>query len=199
MSNDRVLPQLDVFEKTRWSAEVELQRDSNAANQFLAEHPQYFNSDANSAAMLGWLKFQQVPVTVKNLTVAFRVLSADGKLETRSVQRVDIEPEAVDNTRGINKMDVKDTTILRYRVEDTPLNRKLVERDYAARQALCRIGDNPKKTALGTMHRKSLQDEHESRDDAAYLEARQKVIIQNPRLRKDSIEMNRKITEILNA
>jgi hypothetical protein len=199
MSNERILPQLDAFEKTRWRREVELQRDSNAANQFLAGHPQYFNSDANSAAMLGWLKFQRVPVTVKNLTVAFRVLSADGKLETGSVQQVDITPESIDTTRGINKMDVKDTAIMRYRVEDTPLNRKLVERDYAARQVLCRIGDNPKKTALGAMHRKSLQDERESRDNVAYLEARQQAILQNPRLRKDSIEMNRKITEILNA
>jgi hypothetical protein len=192
------LPQLDAFEETRWSPEVEMQRDSNAANQFLAEHPDYFNSDANGAAILSWLKFQQVPVSVKNLEIAFRVLSADGKLESFPVQ-IDSEPETVDTTRGLNKMDVKDTTIIRYRVEDTPLNRKLVERDYAARQQLCRIGDNPKKTALGAMHRQSLQDEHESRDNAAYLEARQKVILHNPHLRKDSIEMNRKITEILNA
>ena len=91
-----VLPQLDAFEETRWSREVELQRDSNAATQFLAEHRDYFNSDANSETMLGWLKFQRVPVTVKNLTIAFRVLSADGKLETPSVQQVDIEPEPVD-------------------------------------------------------------------------------------------------------
>src|ERR1700678_2392606 len=106
MINERILPQLDAFEKTRWSPEVELQRDSNAANQFLAEHPQYFNSDANSKTMLGWLTFQQVPVTLKNLTVAFRVLSADGKLETPSVQQ-DIEPEIVGTTQGITKTDVK--------------------------------------------------------------------------------------------
>jgi hypothetical protein len=198
MSNERILPQLDAFEKTRWSLEVEQQRDTNAANQFLEKHPEYFNSDANGDALRDWLKFQQVPVTLKNLTIGFRVLSADGKLETPSVQRVDIEPEAVDNTRGIKKLAVKDTTILRYKAEDTPLNRKLVARDYASRQALCRIGDNPKKTALGAMHRKSLQDEHESRDDAAYLKARQQVILQNPRLRKDSVEMNKKICEILN-
>jgi hypothetical protein len=198
MSHERILPQLDAFEKTRWSPEVELQRDSNAATQFLAEYPQYFNSDANSEAMLGWLKFQHVPITVKNLTLGFRVLSAEGKLETPSVQ-ANIEPETVDTTQGITKMEVKDTTILRYKAPDTPLNRQLLDREYLARQQLCRIGDNPKKTALGAMHRKSLRDEHESRDDAAYLEARQKVIIQNPRLRKDSIEMNRKITEILNA
>jgi hypothetical protein len=198
MSHERILPQLDAFEKTRWSAEVEQQRDLNAANQFLKEHPEYFNSDANSKIIFDWLKVQQVPITVKNLTVGFRALSADGKLESFPVQ-MDSEPEPVDTTRGINKMDVKDTTILRYRVEDTPLNRKLVERDYAARQALCRIGDNPKKTALGTMHRQSLRNEHESRDNAAYLDARQKVILENPHLRKDSIEMNRKITEILNS
>ena len=196
MSNERILPQLDSFEKTRWTAEVEMQRDSNAATQFLEEHPNYFNSDANSQAMLAWLKFQQAPVTVKNLTVAFRVLSAEGKLESFPVQK---DSEPVDTTRGINKMDVKDTTIIRYRVEDTPLNRKLVERDYASRQALCRIGDNPKKTALGAMHRKSLQDEHEPRDSGAYLKARQQAILQNPHLRRDSVEMNRKITEILNS
>ena len=195
---DRTLPQLDAFEKTRWSQEVEMQRDLNAATQFIAEHPQYFDSDVNSETMRAWLKFQQVPVTVKNLTVAFRVLSADGKLETPSVQQ-DIEPEIVDTTQGIRKLAVKDTTVLRYKAEDTPLNRKLVARDYASRQALCRIGENPKNTALGSMHRKSLQDEHESRDDAAYLEARQKVILENPRIRKDSIEMNKKICEILNS
>ena len=199
MSNERILPQLDAFEKTRWTAEVELQRDTNAANQFLEKHPEYFNSDANSETMLGWLKFQRVPVTVKNLTIAFRVLSADGNLETRPSIKAEIEPEHVDTTRRINKMDVKDTTVLRYRAIDTPLNRQLVDRDYAARQALCRIGDNPKKTALGAMHRQSVRDEHESKDNAAYLEARQKVILQNPHLRKDSIEMNRKITEILNS
>jgi hypothetical protein len=196
----RILPQLDAFEKTRWSPEVELQRDSNAATQFLAEHPQYFNSDNNSAAMLGWLKFQRVPVTMKNLTVAFRVLSAEGKLETYPVEETEPEStETVDTTRGITKFAVKDTTVIRYQAPDTPLNRQLVGRDYASRQALCRIGNDPKKTALGAMHRKSLQDEHESRDNAAYLEARQKVILQNPHLRKDSIEMNRKITEILNS
>ena len=197
MSNERILPQLDAYEKTRWSPEVEVQRDSNAATQFLAEHPQYFNSDDNSKTMLGWLKFQQVPVTLKNLSVAFWVLSAEGKLETRPVQET--EPEPVDTTRGINKMDVKDTTILRYRAIDTPLNRQLVDRDYASRQALCRIGDNPKNTALGAMHRQSLRDEHESRDNTAYLEARQQAILQNPHLKKESVEMNRKITEILNS
>ena len=162
--SDRTLPQLDAFEKTRWSREVEQQRDLNAATQFLAEHPQYFDSNGNSETMRAWLNFQQVPVTVKNLTVAFRVLSADGKLETPSVQQ-DIEPETVDTTQGITKTDVKGTTVLRYKAADTPLNRQLVDRDYAARQQLCRIGDNPKKTALGAMHRKSLQDEHESRED----------------------------------
>ena len=197
MSNDRILPQLDSFDEIRWSPEVEQQRDSNAANQFLSGHPQYFNSDANGQTMLAWLKFQQAPATLKNLTVGFRVLSAEGKLETRPVQET--EPEIVDTTRGINKMDVKDTTIIRYRVEDTPLNRKLVDRDYLARQQLCRIGDNPKKTVLGAMHRKSLQDEHESRDNVAYLEARQQAILQNPHLKKESVEMNRKITEILNS
>jgi hypothetical protein len=197
MSHERVLPQLDAFDATRWSAEVEQQRDLNAVNQFLAEHPQYFNSDNNSAAMLAWLKFQRVPVTVKNLTIAFRVLSADGKLESFPVQK-NSEPETVDTTRGIIKTEVKGTTVLRYKAPDTPLNRKLVERDYAARQVLCRIGDNPKKTALGTLHRKSLQDEHESRDDVAYWAARQRVILEHPRLRKDSIEMNKKICEILN-
>ena len=192
-----ILPQLDVFEETRWSAEVEQQRDLNAVNQFLGEHPVYFDSEANGATIFGWLRFQRVPVTVKNLAVAFRVLSAEEKLETRPVQET--ESEIVNTTRGINKMDVKDTTIIRYRVEDTPLNRKLVERDYASRQALCRIGDNPKKTALGAMHRKSLQDEHEPRDSGAYLKARQQAILQNPHLRRDSVEMNRKITEILNS
>jgi hypothetical protein len=198
MSHESVLPQLDAFEATRWSAEVEKQRDLNAVNQFLAEHPHYFNSNANSAAMLAWLKFQRVPVTLKNLTVAFRVLSAAGKLESIPVQ-MNSEPEPVDTTQGITKTEVKGTTVLRYKAPDTPLNRQLVDRDYLARQQLCRIGDNPKKTALGAMHRKSLQDEHESRDNAAYLEARQQAILQNPRLRKDSVELNRKITEILNA
>jgi hypothetical protein len=149
--------------------------------------------------MLSWLKFQQAPVTLKNLTVAFRVLSAGGKLETRSVQQMESEPEPVEITRGVIKVGVKGGTMLRYKAPDTPLNRQLVDRDYLARQQLCRIGDNPKKTALGAMHRKSLQDEHESRDDAAYLKARQTVILENPHLRKDSIEMNRKITEILNS
>ena len=195
--SDRILPQLDAFDKVRWSPEVEKQRDSNAANQFLAEHPQYFNSDSNGDTMLAWLRFQRVPVTVKNLTIAFRVLTADGKLETRPLQET--EPEPVDTSRGITKLAVKDTTVIRYKAPDTPLNRQLVERDYASRQALCRIGDNPKKTALGAMHRKSLQDEHESRDNVAYLEARQQVILQNPHLKKDSVEMNRKITEILNS
>jgi hypothetical protein len=192
-----ILPQLDVFEETRWSAEVEQQRDLNAVNQFLGEHPVYFDSEANGATIFGWLRFQRVPVTVKNLAVAFRVLSAEEKLETRPVQET--ESEIVNTTRGINKMDVKDTTIIRYRVEDTPLNRKLVDRDYLARQQLCPIGANPKKTALGAMHRQSLRDEHESRDNVAYLEARQQAILQNPHLKKDSVEMNRKITEILNS
>jgi hypothetical protein len=197
--SDRILPQLDAFEKTRWSAEVELQRDSNAATQFLSEHPQYFNSDNNSAAMLGWLKFQRVPVSVKNLAIAFRVLSADGKLESFPVQQVEIGPETVDTTRGINKMDVKDTTILRYRAIDTPLNRQLVDRDYLARQQLCRIGNDPKKTALGAMHRLSLRDEHESKDNAAYLVARQRVILENPKIPRDSERFSRLVQEILNA
>jgi hypothetical protein len=198
MSNERILPQLDAFEKTRWNRDVEQQRDTNAANQFLEKHPEYFNSDANGAALRDWLKFQQVPTTVKNLEIAFRVLSADGKLESFPVQ-VEIEPTPVDKTRGIIKTEVKGTTVLRYKAPDTPLNRKLVESDYLARQQLCRIGENPRKSVLGGLHRKSLQDEHESRDNDAYLAARQKAILENPRIRKDSIEMNRKITEILNS
>jgi hypothetical protein len=193
----KILPQLDAFESVRWNAEVEQQRDLNAVNQFLTQHKDYFNSDANSGVMLGWLKFQQVPVTVKNLTVAFRVLSADGKLETLPAEQT--EPAIVTEKWEPNRMDVKDTTVLRYRVEDTPLNRKLVDHDYAARQALCPVGANPKKSALGAMHRQSLQDEHESRDNSAYLAARQQAILENPHLRRSSVEMNRKIAEILKS
>jgi hypothetical protein len=197
MSHEQILPQLDAFEKIRWNAEVERQRDLNATNQFLAVHPQYFDSDANSEAMLGWLRFQRAPVTLKNLTVAFRVLSADGKLETFPAKQT--EPEPVTEKWEPKRMGVKDTAVLTYRAEDTPLNRELLKRDYAARYALCPLGANPKKTELGAMHRKSLQDERGSKDNAAYLEARQQAVLQNPRLRRDSAEMNRKIVEILNS
>jgi hypothetical protein len=197
MSHDKVLPQLDAFEKIRWNAEVEQQRDLNATNQFLAEHPQYFNSDANGATMLGWLRFQRAPVSLKNLSVAFRVLSAERKLETFPVQQT--EPKTVTEKWEPKRMGVKDTAVLTYRAEDTPLNRELLKRDYAARYALCPLGANPKKTELGAMHRKSLQDERGSKDNAAYLEARQQAILQNPRLRRDSAEMNRKTVEILDS
>jgi hypothetical protein len=192
-----VLPQLDAFEETRWSAEVEQQRDLNAVNQFLGEHPEYFDSDANSATIFGWLRFQRVPVTVKNLAVAFRVLSADGKLDHFPAEPMD--PAIVSGKWEPTRLGVKDTTVLIYRAEDTPLNRELLKRDYAARYALCPIGQNPKKTALGALHRQSVREEHESRDNVAYFEARQQAILQNPHLKKDSVEMNRKITEILNS
>ena len=82
MNTLRVIPTLDQFEARRWSPEVEEQRDAYAAEQFVADTPQFYRSPRNRDLLLGWLTEQGVPITFRNLTVAFRALLADGGLES---------------------------------------------------------------------------------------------------------------------
>src|ERR1700733_16166388 len=120
MNTPRVIPTLDQFETKRWSPEVEAQRDTYAAEQFVADTPQFYRSPKNSELLLGWLAGHGVPITFRNLTVAFRVLLADGVLE--SCPTVEAQSEPPDDSRGVEKM--TSTVKLHHTCPDTPLNRQ---------------------------------------------------------------------------
>jgi hypothetical protein len=155
MNTERVIPTLDQFEAKRWSPEVEAQRDTYAAERFVADTPQFYRSPRNSELLLGWLAGQGVPITRRNLTVAFRVLLADGVLE--SLPTVQMPTEPLDTSRGVQKMN--STVKLHHTCPDTPLNRQLLAEEILGRYSWCPIGVDPKKTELGRQYKMSIQEE----------------------------------------
>ena len=188
MNTERVIPTLDQFEAKRWSPEVEAQRDTYAAEQFVADTPQFYRSPKNSELMLGWLAGQGVPITRRNLAVAFRVLLADGVLE--SCPTAQVQPEPLDNSRGVQKMN--STVKLHHTCPDTPLNRQLLAEEILGRYSWCPIGVDPKKTELGRQYKISVREEAAAKGrPAGWLDARAKVAMGHPNVKRDSAEFNR--------
>ena len=188
MNTLRVIPTLDQFEAKRWSPEVEEQRDAYAAEQFVADTPQFYRSARNRDLLLGWLAGQGVPITLRNLTVAFRVLLADGVLESRPT--VQEQPEPLDNSRGVQKM--TSTVKLHHTCPDTPLNRQLLAEEILGRYSWCPIGVDPKKTELGRQYKVSIREEAAAKGrPAGWLEARAKVAMEHAHVKRDSVEFNR--------
>jgi hypothetical protein len=183
-----VIPTLDQFEARRWSPEVEAHRDAYAAEQFVADTPQFYRSPRNRDLLLGWLTEQGVPITRRNLTVAFRVLLADGVLE--SCPTVQTQPEPLDNSRGVKRMN--STVKLHHTCPDTPLNRRLLAEEILGRYSWCPIGADPKKTELGRQYRVSIREEAAAKGrPAGWLEARAKVAMEHANVKRDSAEFNR--------
>ena len=179
MNTLRVIPSLDQFEARRWSPEVEEQRDAYAAEQFVADTPQFYRSPRNRDLLLGWLTEQGVPITLRNLTVAFHVLLADGVLESRPTVEAQPQPQPPDNSRGVQKM--TSTVKLHHTCPDMPLNRQL-----------CPIGVDPKKTELGRQYKVSLREEAAAKGrPAGWLDARAKVAMEHANVKRDSVEFNR--------
>jgi hypothetical protein len=188
MSTERVIPTLDQFEAKRWSPEVEAQRDTYAAEQFVADTPQFYRSPRNRDLMLGWLKEQSVPITRRNLTVAFRVLLADSVLE--SCPTVEAQPEPLDNSWGVQKMN--STVKLHHTCADTPQNRQLLAEEILGRYSWCPIGVDPKKTELGRQYKTSVREEAAAKGrPAGWLDARAKVAMEHANVKRDSVEFNR--------
>jgi hypothetical protein len=188
MNTGRVIPTLDQFEAKRWSPEVEAQRDTYAAEQFVADTPQFYRSPKNSEQLLGWLKGHGVPITRRNLTVAFRVLLEDGALESRPIAQE--QPQPPDNSRGVQKMN--STVKLHHTCPDTPLNRQVLAEEILGRYSWCPIGVDPKKTELGRQHRISVREEAAAKGrPAGWLEARAKVAMERANVKRDSVEFNR--------
>ncbi|MGC1626996.1 MAG: hypothetical protein WA735_09035 [Candidatus Acidiferrales bacterium] len=188
MNTLRVMPTLDQFEARRWSSEVEEQRDAYAAEQFVADTPQFYRSPRNRDLLLGWLTERGVPITLRNLTVAFRVLLADGALESRPT--VEAQPEPPDNSWGVQKM--TSTVKLHHTCPDTPLNRQLLAEEILGRYSWCPIGVDPKKTELGRQYKVSIREEATAKGrPAGWLDARAKVAMEHANLKRDSVEFNR--------
>jgi hypothetical protein len=188
MNTQRVLPTFDQFETERWSPEVEAHRDTYAAEQFVADTPQYYRSPRNSELLIGWLAGQGVPITRRNLTVAFRVLLADGVLESCPTEEAQSQPP--DNSRGVQKMN--STVKLHHTCPDTPLNRQLLAEEILGRYSWCPIGVDPKKTELGRQYKVSIREEAAAKGrPAGWLDARAKVAMEHANLKRDSVEFNR--------
>src|ERR1700733_11086748 len=188
MNTLRVIPTLDRFEARRWSPEVEAQRDTYAAEQFVADTPQFYRSPRNRDLLLGWLTAHGVPITRRNLTVAFRVLLADGVLESQPT--VQAQTEQPDNSRGVQK--ITSTVKLHHTCPDTPLNRKLLAEEILGRYSWCPIGVDPKKTELGRQYKVSIREEAAAkRRPAGWLAARAKVAMEHANVKRDSMEFNR--------
>jgi hypothetical protein len=194
MNTQRVIPTLDQFEAKRWSPEVEAHRDTYAAQQFVADTPQFYRSPLNRDLLLGWLAGQRVPITFRNLTVAFRVLLADGVLESRPI--VEAQPEPLDNTRGVQKMN--STVKLHHTCPDTPLNRQLLAEEILGRYSWCPIGVDPKKTELGRQYKVSIREEAAAKGrPEGWLDARAKVAMEHASVKRDSAEFNRLVAREL--
>jgi hypothetical protein len=188
MNTERVTPTLDQFEAKRWSPEVEAQRDTYAAEQFVADTPQFYRSPRNKDLLLGWLTERGVPITRRNLTVAFRVLLEDGVLE--SYPTVQEQPESPDNSRRVQKMN--STVKLHHTCPDTPLNRQLLAEEILGRYSWCPIGVDPKKTELGRQYRVSIRENTAAKGrPAGWLDARAKVAMAHANVKRDSVEFNR--------
>jgi hypothetical protein len=184
------LPQLDKFESKRWSPEVEAQRDTYAAQQFVEDTPQFYRTPRNRDLLLGWLAEQEVPITRRNLTIAFRTLLADGVLEDED--GAISEPLPPDNSRGVQKMNSTSTVRLHHTCPDTPLNRQLLADEILGRYAWCPIGVDPKKTELGRQYKMSVQEEKAAKGSpAGWLDARAKVAMEHANVKRDSVEFNR--------
>jgi len=183
-----VIPTLDQFEAKRWSPEVEAHRDAYAAEQFVADTPRFYCSPKNSELLLGWIAGHGVPITRRNLTVAFRVLLADGVLESRPT--VQEQPAPPDNSRGVQKMN--STVKLHHTCPDTPLNRKLLAEEILGRYSWCPIGVDPKKTELGRQYKVSIREEAAAKGrPEGWLDARAKVAMEHANVKRDSVEFNR--------
>ena len=194
MNTLRVIPTLDRFEARRWSPEVEAQRDTYAAEQFVADTPQFYRSPRNRDLLLGWLTAHGVPITRRNLTVAFRVLLADGVLESQPT--VQAQTEQPDNSRGVQK--ITSTVKLHHTCPDTPLNRKLLAEEILGRYSWCPIGVDPKKTELGRQYKVSIREEAAAkRRPAGWLAARAKVAMEHANVKRDSMEFNRLVVSEL--
>jgi hypothetical protein len=194
MNTERVIPTLDQFEAKRWSPEVEAHRDAYAAEQFVADTPQFYRSPRNRDLLLGWLAGQGVPITRRNLAVAFRVLLADGVLDSRPT--VQEQPEPLDNSRGVQKM--TSTVKLNHTCPDTPLNRQLLAEEILSRYSWCPIGVDPKKTELGRQYKVSIREEAAANTrPAGWLEARAKVAMEHANVKRDSVEFNRLVAREL--
>jgi hypothetical protein len=190
MNTERVIPTLDQFEAKRWSPEVEAQRDTYAAEQFVADTPQFYRSPRNRDLLLGWLTEQGVPITRRNLTVAFRVLLAGGVLE--SCPTVQEQPQPLDTSRGVQKMNSTSTVKLHHTCPDTPLNRQLLAEEILGRYSWCPIGVDPKKTELGRQYKISIREEAAAKErPAGWLDARAKVAMEHANVKRDSVEFNR--------
>ncbi len=191
MNTERVIPTLDQFEAKRWSPEVEAQRDTYAAEQFVADTPQFYRSPKNSELMLGWLAGQGVPITRRNLAVAFRVLLADGVLE--SCPTAQVQPEPPDNSRGVQKMSSTSTVKLHHTCPDTPLNRAVTCRRNSRSLLMvpdrCRPQENGVGTAIQNQH--SRGSSREGTPSGGWLEARAKVAMEHANVKRDSVEFNR--------
>jgi hypothetical protein len=188
MNTERVIPTLDQFEAKRWSPEVEAQRDTYAAERFVADTPQFYRSPKNSELLLGWLAGQGVPITRRNLTVAFRVLLDDGVLD--SCPTVQEQPQPLDTSRCVQKMN--STVKLHHTCPDTPLNRQLLAEEILGRYSWCPIGVDPKKTELGRQYKISIREEAAAKGrPAGWLEARAKVAMEHANVKRDSVEFNR--------
>ena len=187
MNTLRVIP-TGPIEARRWSPEVEEQRDAYAAEQFVADTPQFYRSPRNRDLLLGWLTEQGVPITFRNLTVAFRALLADGGLE--SCPTVREQPQPPDDSRTVQKMN--STVKLHHTCPDTPLNRQLLAEEILGRYSWCPIGVDPKKTELGRQYKMSIREEAAAKGrPAGWLEARAKVAMEHANVKRDSVEFNR--------
>jgi hypothetical protein len=101
---------------------LEFQEGINAQGcaAFKAAHPDLPLTEKNSQALIHWCELERVPMTRKNLEVAWRELQADGALESKPV-----EQEAIGNlyTKEIEIRPVEAAQV----AEPTPQERKTLE------------------------------------------------------------------------
>ena len=192
----RILPQLDQHDKVRWSDEIEAERAANASRTFMEDHPEFYALPANADALVAWLERRRVPITRRNLSVAHRVLDAEGKIQRRPVREMESAP--IDTSRGVKKVDT--TVVLRHTIADTAENRAaLVEELSQRREWAGPVGSDVRKSSLADDHRKILNETAAQKlsGSAEYQAARQQVALANPGVRRDSAQFSRLVQQLL--
>lgn len=132
MSKEIILPAMDQWsDQPRQSPEVEDAMNVNAARQFIEDAgDEYYPTEKNWDYISGWLFSQEVPITRRNLMIAFRHLSEQGVLESEPTTETTYhDTPLTPERRGVKK--VHAGPVLKYDNEGqaaSPLLREKPER-----------------------------------------------------------------------
>jgi hypothetical protein len=67
--------------------------NAEGCDNFIARHPEFYQSDFNATALLSWLDERHVPYTLKNLEIAYAAQQQAGLIEKRPTASMPAQPK----------------------------------------------------------------------------------------------------------